>query len=123
MSLCARVARNANVGYVTYSGNKQVSYIPNRNVGRPPIPFVHKAFKMASNVSSSFLLCDNDISPLFFQDGVLLCKSTAGMGVPVSVSPNIGARCPFIVFESADIDSAVDSVMEAAFKKRREVRI
>ncbi|XP_056264149.1 aldehyde dehydrogenase family 16 member A1 [Pseudoliparis swirei] len=77
MSLCARVARNANVGYVTYSGNKQ--------------------------------------------DGVLLCKSTAGMGVPVSVSPNIGARCPFIVFESADIDSAVDSVMEAAFKKRREV--
>ncbi|XP_068434018.1 aldehyde dehydrogenase family 16 member A1 [Clinocottus analis] len=77
MSLCARVAQNASVGYVTYSGNKQ--------------------------------------------DGVLLCKSTAGMGVHVSVSTNIGARCPFIVFESADIDSAVDAVIETAFKKRREV--
>ncbi|XP_068593136.1 aldehyde dehydrogenase family 16 member A1 [Cebidichthys violaceus] len=55
------------------------------------------------------------------QDGLSLCKATAGMGVPVSVSPNIGARCPFIVFESADIDSAVDAAIEAAFKKRREV--
>ncbi|XP_051242816.1 aldehyde dehydrogenase family 16 member A1 [Dicentrarchus labrax] len=55
------------------------------------------------------------------QDGVMLCKATAGMGVPVSVSPCIGATCPFIIFESADIDSAVDGVIEAAFKKKREV--
>lgn len=55
------------------------------------------------------------------QDGVMLCESTAGMGVPVSVSPCIGATCPFIIFESADIDSAVDEVIEAAFKKRKEV--
>uniref|UniRef100_G3NRB2 Aldehyde dehydrogenase domain-containing protein n=1 Tax=Gasterosteus aculeatus aculeatus TaxID=481459 RepID=G3NRB2_GASAC len=48
-------------------------------------------------------------------------KATAGMGVPVSVSQNVGARCPFIIFESADIDSAVDAVIEAAFKKKREV--
>lgn len=43
------------------------------------------------------------------------------MGVPVSVSPFIGATCPFIVFESADINSAVDEVIEAAFKKKSEV--
>lgn len=43
------------------------------------------------------------------------------MGVPVSVSVSIGAKCPFIVFESADIDSAVDGVIEAAFRKKREV--
>ncbi|XP_076609675.1 aldehyde dehydrogenase family 16 member A1 [Chaetodon auriga] len=55
------------------------------------------------------------------QDGVMLCKATAGMGVPVSVSPCIGATCPFIIFESADIDSAVDGVIETAFKKKREV--
>ncbi|XP_034567532.1 aldehyde dehydrogenase family 16 member A1 [Notolabrus celidotus] len=55
------------------------------------------------------------------QDGVMLCKGTAGMGVPVSFSPFIGATCPFIVFESADIDSAVDGVIETAFKKKREV--
>nr|XP_040045847.1 aldehyde dehydrogenase family 16 member A1 [Gasterosteus aculeatus aculeatus] len=54
-------------------------------------------------------------------DAVLLCRATAGMGVPVSVSQNVGARCPFIIFESADIDSAVDAVIEAAFKKKREV--
>ncbi|XP_073349844.1 aldehyde dehydrogenase family 16 member A1 [Pagrus major] len=55
------------------------------------------------------------------QDGVMLCKDTAGMGVPLSVSPCIGASSPFIVFESADIDSAVDGVIETAFKKKREV--
>lgn len=55
------------------------------------------------------------------QGGVMLCKATAGMGVPVSVSPCIGATCPFIIFESADIDSAVDGVIETAFKKKREV--
>lgn len=50
-----------------------------------------------------------------------LCKATAGMGIPLSVSPCIGASCPFIIFESADIDSAVDGVIETAFKKKREV--
>ncbi|XP_026179966.1 aldehyde dehydrogenase family 16 member A1 isoform X2 [Mastacembelus armatus] len=55
------------------------------------------------------------------QDGVTLCKATAGMGVSVTVSPCIGATCPFIIFESADIDSAVDEVIEAAFKKRKEI--
>uniref|UniRef100_A0A3Q3WKF7 Aldehyde dehydrogenase domain-containing protein n=1 Tax=Mola mola TaxID=94237 RepID=A0A3Q3WKF7_MOLML len=55
------------------------------------------------------------------QDAVRLCEATAGMGVPVSVSICIGPTCPFIIFESADIDSAVDGVIEAAFKKIREV--
>ncbi|XP_034046358.1 aldehyde dehydrogenase family 16 member A1 [Thalassophryne amazonica] len=55
------------------------------------------------------------------QDGVMLCKATAGMGVSVAVSPYISATCVFIVFESADIDSAVDATIEAAFKKNKEV--
>ncbi|XP_041824718.1 aldehyde dehydrogenase family 16 member A1 [Melanotaenia boesemani] len=55
------------------------------------------------------------------EDGVTLCKASAGMGAPVSVSPCTGATCPFIIFESADIDSTVDEVMEAAFKKKKEV--
>uniref|UniRef100_A0A3Q3LP88 Aldehyde dehydrogenase 16 family, member A1 n=1 Tax=Labrus bergylta TaxID=56723 RepID=A0A3Q3LP88_9LABR len=55
------------------------------------------------------------------QSGVTLCKATAGMSVPVSFSPFIGATCPFIIFESADIDSAVDGVIETAFKKKREL--
>lgn len=51
----------------------------------------------------------------------MLCKATAGFGVPVSVSPTIGATCPIIVFDTADIHSAVDGVIETAFKKRKEV--
>ncbi|XP_034150993.1 aldehyde dehydrogenase family 16 member A1 isoform X2 [Esox lucius] len=53
-------------------------------------------------------------------DGEKLCRATAGMGVPVSLSISLGATCPFIIFESADIDSAVDGVIETAFKKKRE---
>ncbi|XP_042183975.1 aldehyde dehydrogenase family 16 member A1-like [Oncorhynchus tshawytscha] len=53
------------------------------------------------------------------KDGEILCRATAGMGVPVSLSLTLGATCPFI-FESADIDSAVDGVIETAFKKTRE---
>lgn len=51
----------------------------------------------------------------------MLCKATAGMGVHVFVTSCIGATCPFIIFESADLDSAVDEVMDAAFKKKKEV--
>lgn len=51
----------------------------------------------------------------------MLCKATAGMGIPISVSPCIGATCPFIIFDSADIDSAVDGAIEAAFRKKKEV--
>ncbi|XP_026202734.1 aldehyde dehydrogenase family 16 member A1 [Anabas testudineus] len=54
------------------------------------------------------------------QDAVMLCKATAGMGIPISVSPCIGATCPFIIFDSADIDSAVDGAIEAAFRKKKE---
>ncbi|KAM9783853.1 aldehyde dehydrogenase family 16 member A1 [Syngnathus typhle] len=55
------------------------------------------------------------------QDAVKLCKATAWMGVPVGVSPNLGATCPIIIFESADINSAVDDVLETAFQKTKEV--
>ncbi|KAM9746576.1 aldehyde dehydrogenase family 16 member A1 [Menidia menidia] len=75
--LGAKVAQNPNIGYMTYSGDKQ--------------------------------------------DGVMLCTASAGMGVPVSLSPSIGATCPFIIFESADIDSAVEEVIETAFKKKKEI--
>lgn len=43
------------------------------------------------------------------------------MGVPVSLSVCVGSTCPFIIFDSADIDSAVDEVIQAAFKMKREV--
>ncbi|XP_076121338.1 aldehyde dehydrogenase family 16 member A1 [Alosa pseudoharengus] len=54
------------------------------------------------------------------QDGETLCRQTAGWGVPVSLSLPLDSVCPYIIFESADIDSAVDGVMETVFKKRRE---
>lgn len=72
--------------------------------------------KVSKNPSVSYITyCGNK------QDGLTLCKSSAGMGVPISISPCIGATCPFIVFESADINSAVDEVIQVAFKKKTEV--
>ncbi|XP_022603754.1 aldehyde dehydrogenase family 16 member A1 [Seriola dumerili] len=72
--------------------------------------------KVAQNPSISYVTYSGNK-----QDGVMLCKAAAGMGVPISVSPCIGATCPIIIFESADIDSAVDGVLETAFKKKKEV--
>uniref|UniRef100_A0AAV2KF71 Aldehyde dehydrogenase domain-containing protein n=1 Tax=Knipowitschia caucasica TaxID=637954 RepID=A0AAV2KF71_KNICA len=72
--------------------------------------------KVAQNPSISYVTYSGNK-----QDGVNLCKATAGFGVPVSVSASIGATCPFIIFDTADIDSAVDGVIEAAFKKKKEV--
>ncbi|XP_076852487.1 aldehyde dehydrogenase family 16 member A1 [Brachyhypopomus gauderio] len=54
------------------------------------------------------------------QDGEHLAKQLAGWGVPWSLSLSVSAMCPFIIFESADIDSAVDGVIEAAFKKSKD---
>lgn len=104
MSLGAKVAQNPSISYITYSGNKQVC-----------------ARDTWCSVSSSRVENPFIQLSLLFKDGVMLCKATAGMSVPVSVSPCIGATRPFIIFDSADIDSAVDEVMEAAFKKKKEV--
>lgn len=54
------------------------------------------------------------------QDGAELCRAAAGVSVSMSCSTR--AVCPFIVFESADVDSAVDGAIEAAFEKRKEVQ-
>ncbi|XP_036445459.1 aldehyde dehydrogenase family 16 member A1 isoform X2 [Colossoma macropomum] len=67
---------------------------------------------------------NNQISYLTYsgsqQDGEVLAKQTAGWGLPVSLCLSVSAACPFIIFESADIDSAVDGVIEAAFKKKKD---
>ncbi|XP_053708710.1 aldehyde dehydrogenase family 16 member A1 [Synchiropus splendidus] len=74
------------------------------------------AVQVAENPGVSYVTyCGNK------QDGVELCQATAGSGVPVTLTPNIGATCPIIIFESADLHSAVDAVVEAAFKKKKEV--
>ncbi|XP_035253943.1 aldehyde dehydrogenase family 16 member A1 [Anguilla anguilla] len=54
------------------------------------------------------------------QDGEILSRETAGLGVPLSLSLSTSAICPFIIFDSADIDSAVDGVIEAAFRKKKD---
>uniref|UniRef100_A0A673G8B4 Aldehyde dehydrogenase family 16 member A1-like n=1 Tax=Sinocyclocheilus rhinocerous TaxID=307959 RepID=A0A673G8B4_9TELE len=40
------------------------------------------------------------------QTGEALAKAVAGWGVPISFSLSLGSVCPFIIFDSADLDSA-----------------
>uniref|UniRef100_A0AAY5EAW5 Aldehyde dehydrogenase domain-containing protein n=1 Tax=Electrophorus electricus TaxID=8005 RepID=A0AAY5EAW5_ELEEL len=71
--------------------------------------------RVAQSIHTSYLtFCGSK------QDGELLAKQLAGWGVPTSLSLSVSAVCPFIIFESADIDSAVDGVIEAAFKKNKD---
>lgn len=56
------------------------------------------------------------------QDGELLMKQMAGRGIPVSLSLSVCSVCPFIIFETADVDSAVDGLMDTAFKNCTEWR-
>lgn len=54
------------------------------------------------------------------QTGEAVAKAVAGWGVPMSFSLSQSSVCPFIIFDSADLDSAVDGVIELAFKKKRD---
>ncbi|XP_043087744.1 aldehyde dehydrogenase family 16 member A1 [Puntigrus tetrazona] len=54
------------------------------------------------------------------QTGEVLAKAVAGWGVPLSFSLSLSSVCPFIIFDSADLDSAVDGVIELAFKKKKD---
>jgi aldehyde dehydrogenase (NAD+) len=51
--------------------------------------------------------------------GRLLRQSTAGSGKKLSLE--LGGKSPFIVFDSADIDSAVDGVMDAIWFNQGQV--
>lgn len=114
-----------------------VIVVPSRTCG-PPVLLLAQLFAGAglpagvlnvltgSDMSlAAKVACNPDIGYVTYggnkAEGAELCKATAGLGVPVSVSACVGATCPFIVFESADIDSAVDAAIAAAFKKNREV--
>jgi aldehyde dehydrogenase (NAD+) len=53
--------------------------------------------------------------------GKLLRQLTAGTGKKLSLE--LGGKSPFIVFDTADIDSAVEGVVEAIFFNQGEVGI
>uniref|UniRef100_H3D0P4 Aldehyde dehydrogenase 16 family, member A1 n=1 Tax=Tetraodon nigroviridis TaxID=99883 RepID=H3D0P4_TETNG len=71
--------------------------------------------KVAQNPSISYVTYSGN------KNGALLCEAAAGWGIPVSVSVCVGSSCPFIVFDTADIDSAVDGLIEAAFRTKTDV--
>lgn len=56
------------------------------------------------------------------ETGEDLSKAAAGCRLPMTFSFSASSVCPFIIFDSADLDSAVDGVMEMAFKKKKDVR-
>ena len=56
---------------------------------------------------------------LFLQVGQLLRKATAGTGVKLSLE--LGGKSPFIVYDSADLDSAVEGVVDAIWFNQGQV--
>ena len=52
--------------------------------------------------------------------GQILRKATAGTGKKLSLE--LGGKSPFIVFDSADLDAAVEGVVDAIWFNQGEVR-
>ena len=61
------------------------------------------------------------VSSLFFtsQVGQLLRKATAGTGIKLSLE--LGGKSPFIVYDSADLDSAVECIVDAIWFNHGQV--
>ena len=53
--------------------------------------------------------------------GQILRKATAGTGKKLSLE--LGGKSPFIVFDSADMDAAVEGVVDAIFFNQGQVRL
>ncbi|KAA0705692.1 Aldehyde dehydrogenase family 16 member A1 [Triplophysa tibetana] len=54
------------------------------------------------------------------ETGEDLAKAAAGCGLPMTFSFSTSSVCPFIIFESADLDSAVDGAIEMGFRKKKD---
>ena len=54
------------------------------------------------------------------QVGQILRRATAGTGVKLSLE--LGGKSPFVVFDSSDIDSTVEGVVDAIFFNQGQVR-
>ena len=54
------------------------------------------------------------------QIGQLLRRSTAGTGKKLSLE--LGGKSPVIVFESADLDSAVEGIVDAIWFNQGQVK-
>ena len=53
------------------------------------------------------------------QVGQILRKATAGTGVKLSLE--LGGKSPFVVYNSADLDSAVEGIVDAIFFNQGQV--
>lgn len=52
--------------------------------------------------------------------GQILRRATAGTGVKLSLE--LGGKSPFVVYNTADIDAAVEGVVDAIFFNQGQVR-
>lgn len=52
--------------------------------------------------------------------GQILRKATAGSGKKISLE--LGGKSPFLVFDSADLDAAVEGVVDAIYFNQGQVR-
>jgi len=57
--------------------------------------------------------------PFFLQVGQILRKATAGTGKKISLE--LGGKSPFVVYDTADLDAAVEGVVDAIFFNQGQV--
>ena len=62
----------------------------------------------------------NTFNPFLTQVGQKLRRAVAGSGKKISVE--VGGKSPFVVFDLADLDSAVEGVVDAIFFNQGQVR-
>ena len=53
--------------------------------------------------------------------GQILRRATAGTGVKLGLE--LGGKSPFVVFDSADLDSTVEGVVDAIFFNQGQVHV
>ena len=58
-------------------------------------------------------------SPLLLQVGQILRKATAGTGKKISLE--LGGKSPFVVYDTADLDAAMEGVVDATFFNQARV--
>ena len=85
-----------------------------KSILRPPLPF---SPNKANSTPLGCIYGDDCVGST--EVGQILRKATAGSGKKLSLE--LGGKSPMVVFDSADLDSAVEGVIDAVYFNQGQV--